>query len=188
MFVITIKQLCNKFSCKMSSTMRFQRLPLKYWKDDKNKRIFLDKAKTELGIVDWKDWGRCRVQTIKELGGASLLSQYNGSLYKCLKHVYKGNFCFSLNKEVDWKNDWFSTLRDYPNSHWNLISNRKKLFEELQSKLGIQEPRDWGKISIQDIKNAGGASILSYYNNSLFKCLKSTYLGLKFFVYFSIRD
>lgn len=91
-----------------------------------------------------------------------------------LKYNYKG---------VDQKKLGFSTLRAYPNSHWKLVSNRKKFLEELESKLGIQEPSDWGSISIQKFKNAGGASILSYYQNSLFKCLRSTYSGSKFFVY-----
>lgn len=52
--------------------------------------------------------------------------------------------------------------------------------DKIAEKLKIQNPSDWGKITKRKICELGGSSILKYYNNSLFACLKSLYTG--FFV------
>lgn len=76
---------------------------------------------------------------------------------------------------MDWKTEWFSKV---PNSHWKLISNQKKFMDQLAIKFNIQEPKDWGKITAQQLHENGATSILNnYYSGSLFGCLQTVYKG-----------
>lgn len=65
-------------------------------------------------------------------------------------------------------------------SYWTSIDNRRKFLEKLKIKFNIRKPSDWGNVKIQDVRDAGGSSLLSYYyNSSLFTCLRSIYKGFK---------
>lgn len=56
-----------------------------------NRKKFLDEIAVRLNIQSPSDWGKVTQQHIYDLGGSSLLSNYyNGSLFACLKSVYKG--------------------------------------------------------------------------------------------------
>lgn len=44
----------------------------------------------------------------------------------------------------------------------------------------IEKPSDWGRVTTQDIKNAGGISLLTYYKGSLLSCLRAVYRGIEF--------
>jgi hypothetical protein len=58
------------------------------------------------------------------------------------------------------------------------MENRRQFMDELKLKFNIQHPSDWGKLSKMEIKKVGGAMLLSYYQESLFLCLKSIYRGI----------
>lgn len=62
---------------------------------------------------------------------------------------------------------------------WNTIESHRNFLEKLKVKFQIREPSDWGKVTIQDINAHGGASLLKYYQSSLFKCLQSIFTGWK---------
>jgi hypothetical protein len=49
--------------------------------------------------------------------------------------------------------------------------------EQVRKKFDIKKPSDWGKLTTIDLKKIGGSSLLSRYQGSLFKCLKSIYKG-----------
>lgn len=69
--------------------------PKAYWKSSTNKRKFLDEFKLKFKIIQPKEWGNITTQNIVKSGGISLLNQYGGSLYQCLRSVYSG-FTFFL--------------------------------------------------------------------------------------------
>lgn len=63
-----------------------------------------------------------------------------------------------------------------PARFWEDTVNRKKFLDGVQQKYQIKEPRDWGKLTINDIKISGGTTLLSrYFNDSLLSCLRSVY-------------
>lgn len=64
-----------------------------------------------------------------------------------------------------------------PHSHWNSSENQRLFLEKIKKRFNIQEPTDWGKVSVRELKNAGGESILRRYQSSLLNCLKSVYGG-----------
>lgn len=79
--------------------------------------------------------------------------------------------------DIHWKEEWFLKL---PQSHWKSMENRRKFLENVSVQLNIQKPSDWGKIRTQHIHELGGGALLtSYYNGSLFDCLKSIYKGFR---------
>lgn len=56
------------------------------------------------------------------------------------------------------------------------MENQRTYLESLKTKYAIKTYSDWGKITISQIHEAGGGSLISsYYKNSLFACLKSVY-------------
>lgn len=52
----------------------------------------------------------------------------------------------------------------------------------MKIKFNIRDPSDWGKVTLRDIRNSGGSSILSVYEDSLFTCLQANYPGLDIFL------
>lgn len=54
--------------------------------------------------------------------------------------------------------------------------------EGMRGKLNIQTPKDWGRVSIQDVKAFGGISYLNYYEGSLYKCLQNNYRGIYYII------
>lgn len=49
--------------------------------------------------------------------------------------------------------------------------------ERVARKLNIKKPEDWGKYAVEQIVSSGGSGVLSTYNNSLLKALKSIFPG-----------
>lgn len=73
------------------------------------------------------------------------------------------------------------------------MANRKNLMDGIASKVGIKRPSDWGQVTIQQVHQLGGGTLLNkYYNGSLFTCLESVYKGfsthlLYFLIYIDIK-
>lgn len=63
---------------------------MRFWKLMDNRRNITDEIAKKLNIRDPRDWGRITRLQIHELGGGSLLTQYDGSPFKLLASVYKG--------------------------------------------------------------------------------------------------
>jgi hypothetical protein len=54
-----------------------------------------------------------------------------------------------------------------PAKYWQDISHQRTFFENLASKLNIQKPEDWYKVSIETFVQHGGAFVNNYYQGSL---------------------
>lgn len=156
-------------------------VPKAYWSSMENRRKFMDKLTKDFNIRNPSDWGKLTTRDIRKSGGVSLLSNYyNNSLFRCLKSIYTGDcklYMILRLKEVQWKKEWFPTAAILPKSYWTSPQNRREFLGKIKVKFGIKEPKDWGKIRIQDIKQMGGVSLLKYYKGSLFRCLQSVYKG-----------
>lgn len=71
--------------------------------------------------------------------------------------------------------EWFPKV---PNSYWTSKQNVKRFIDNISLKLNIRSPKEWGQVSNRLFKEVGGASLLTYYKNSLFFCLQAVYEGL----------
>lgn len=148
--------------------------PKSYWKSVQNKKQFLETVKREYNIQEPSEWGKVKRKDIVRIGGATLLDN-EGSLFRCLQSVYKGNLILkyiSYRLEIEWKPGWFSSF-----SYWNSMNHRRQFMDELKVQFSIINPSDWGKLSTSNIKKAGGATLLSFYRDSLFLCLQDIYKG-----------
>lgn len=62
-----------------------------------------------------------------------------------------------------------------PHGYWKDPQNQRNFLEKLGKKLKVKEPRDWGKITTQQVKENGGNSLLRM--GTLFSALKRNYPG-----------
>lgn len=56
-----------------------------------NCKKFLDDVAMKLNIKTPRDWGKVSQRDFYKLGGSSLLSHYNSSIFDCLQSIYKGS-------------------------------------------------------------------------------------------------
>lgn len=161
---------------------------LGYWKDLKNQKQFLDSVAKHLHIQIPKDWGTVTQDKIIELGGTTLLKQYENSLFKTLEKVYSSMHSNFPNNEQDvhWEREWFVNVPKYSHSFWNNMSNQRLFLYNIASEYGIEDPSQWKRLTYALIKKQGGnvstvlrflmtQGLLSRYSNSLHLVLKSVY-------------
>ena len=65
-----------------------------------------------------------------------------------------------------------------PYEHWKKKENQRKFFDSLQKRFDIQHPKEWGKITKEQVMEAGGGTLLNYNQRSLFKLVCSIYPGI----------
>lgn len=68
----------------MSSTTK------SFWRIKQNQKEFLDKLAKQLHIKEPKQWGTVTKRQVIDLGGKTLLCNYEDSLWKILQSVYPG--------------------------------------------------------------------------------------------------
>lgn len=142
-----------------------------FWKDSNNQRRFLIQFAKKFGIQQPDEWGRVSFVDIKNGGGATLLiNHHQSNLQKALIENFP---------DIDWKRDWFHrSKRVHTNNYWSNPNNAKTFLSQLASKLGINQPQDWGRISLQTIKEHKGRYLLDRHRGSLFLTLQSVFPGL----------
>lgn len=47
----------------------------------------------------------------------------------------------------------------------------------IASNIGVKHPKDWSKVTIRQIEEGGGVSLLKLYDNSIIKMLQSIFPG-----------
>lgn len=80
--------------------------------------------------------------------------------------------------EIEWKREWFPNMRSKSYGYWKDKQNQRKFFEGLVKILNINEPKDWGKVTVNSVHEYGGKSLLIHYQNSLYRALCSVYKGV----------
>ena len=109
--------------------------PSGYWENTENQLKFLEWAKKELNIKEYKDWYNISRNKLVELGGLGLLhSKYNDSTFSMLQSLYP---------EYEWLPWKFSKC---PRGYWNNLSNFKKFFAWAGGELNIKDKEDWYKV------------------------------------------
>ncbi len=53
--------------------------------------------------------------------------------------------------------------------YWNELPNQRKFMDEIATKLNINSPEDWSKVTTTTIDAHGGSRVLSKYDDSLVK-------------------
>lgn len=124
----------------------------------------MDEVALALDIKFPEEWEQVTTEYLLQNGGSSLLTIY-GNIHNALRQIYP---------EIEWKE---SRSRS-PHGYWNNKDNQKIFLEGIASKLGIKKYSDWGRVTILQIKELGGISLLHNYNDSLFASLKNVFPGI----------
>lgn len=137
-----------------------------YWHSLGNQRMFMNKLAENLGFGkdEWEFWYGVDTETIREHGGAGLLSFYGNSLSAALLRIYP---------HYNWELSKFSKK---PQAFWNSADNQRTQVESIAAKLGFSpsEMDMWYSVLRRDFVKFGGAPLLLRFG-SLANVLRSVY-------------
>lgn len=136
-----------------------------YWEDEENCRVFMRKLAVKHGVQKMEDWQTIRLKDVLASGGVGLLGKYNWALGKLISDVVYPD------EDVDIKK-----IRPVmPKGYWKSRKNCRRFFEEFAAAKGITQPSDWQRVTVTDIKEAGGGGLLSAFNFSLLEALRASF-------------
>lgn len=146
-------------------TSKFKR-PSGWWSVKENQRSFLETLAKKLDMKDPRDWAKVDIRTIIDNGGRGLL-EFHKRLIIALEYVFPGRTLRMQNieeKEIPWNADWWKVK---PQDYWSSSQNQKRFLDDVARKFDVKSPRDWGKVTREDIVKEGGLSLLGKYNSLL---------------------
>eukprot|EP00026_Physarum_polycephalum_P002673 Phypoly_transcript_02681.p1 GENE.Phypoly_transcript_02681~~Phypoly_transcript_02681.p1 ORF type:complete len:850 (+),score=89.37 Phypoly_transcript_02681:125-2674(+) len=141
-----------------------------YWTNDDNKntRTFLNEFAHSRNFDPLvpHNWLEISTRDVIAAGGVGFLSNYNGSLIKCLVDVYP-----DIGIRI-------STRNKLPQRYWQEHENRKHVFDTLAKKMKFDPliQKNWYWVTRRHIyAEKGGSSMLDYYDGSIGDALKDIY-------------
>ena len=148
--------------------------PKSIWKDSQFQKKFMQWASIELNLSSPSDWYNLSelvkkffstflifFQEFSKVGGSPLLSTYKNSISTMVTSILPE---LGL---LPWK------FNNTPEKAWKDHKLQKTFLEWASKELNIQDIEDWYKVTVDDFKKIGGASLLAQYDNSLSSMLSS---------------
>jgi len=136
------------------------KVPVGFWKDRNNSRLFFDRLKTKLNINDWEGWYHVTKKDITKYGGSGLLRSFGNSPMKAIMS--------NMNEYpwVKWKFDKVYNL-------WAAdIHNQRLLFYNIAKNLQLKHWTDWYRVTkLQIIENGGHSLLVTCYKGSPMKAI-----------------
>jgi len=117
---------------------KFKTVPRRFWKEEKNQRMFFDWLGKHLGFTSMEDWYNLTLGDLEKYG-YGLLNYYNNSPTTALQSVYP---------HFDWQLWKFSRI---PKRIWKDRTKDKEYMQHLSNTLGISEMDDWYRVSWSDL-------------------------------------
>ena len=141
-------------------TRGFSSQKTKVTNNHENERKILQQLFEKEEIKTQEEMAKLKRKFLVERKLSNIINKYRGWV-KTLSILYP---------EYDWsKFDRSKELK------WNDIRKQKSFFDKIYIERNFQSLNDWYKITNADIRKLGGRRLLSIYNESLFKALKTTY-------------
>lgn len=122
----------------------------------------MEQFAAERGIVGAEGWRGVTYKDISEAQGRGLLAHYRNSVRLAVED------CFP---EIDIGD------KRVVRGHWDGKKNRRAFLESIAPSLGVKTVADWQDVTIKDVKDRGGAGVLSKYNHSLRAAILDLYPG-----------
>jgi hypothetical protein len=102
---------------------------------------------------------------VKRYGGNALLDHmFGGSLFEIFQDIYPHH-----------QSSLLKALSKPQSGYWDSTESQRKFLDELHSTLGFKYPQDWYNITVKQIQENGGHSLLRKYGNSPSKVIASVY-------------
>lgn len=117
---------------------------------------------------------------IEESGGATITTKYGRSLKKMVTAVFPGPFIYYL--ALSWLDEDFESVKFFeksPNEYWNDPNRQRQFLTQFARRNQVKEPKDWGKITLRQIEEAGGVGILNKFGRSPMRMIQSVFPSLK---------
>lgn len=150
-----------------------RKLPQNFWNDLTTQKNFVDHLIKILNISKREDWKKITIGFIVKHGGEGLIKLYNNSLLQLLQTLYPDQQ-IDVNTLLNSK-----STAEIPNQitkkakkrRWNDIDYQKNFLIKYANENDIVEKQDWSKVTIKQIVNEGGSTLLNYHGYSLHKSL-----------------
>jgi len=134
---------------------KFVSVPQNYWSVRDNQWHKLEEIGKSLNIKVLDDWLKFAQRDLVKRGASGLLGANGGSLYNTLRFVYpqhKWNF-----KAKDTK----------PWGYWKDRTEVTRFLKFAETKLHINSPEMWYRVSLDQMKKLGGSGLMYYFPNIL---------------------
>lgn len=153
---------------KMEHAQCRKSYPHSHWDSQEARRAFLDRVAAEHRVEQETDWKRVTVKHVLDMGGSGLLERFSGSLFAALADAYpeRGYQASRCRAKL-------------PQGYWQEEENRKDFMDALARQHGVKTAADWRRVGIQEVQAAGGAGLLSRYNNNVSRLLHDVYPDLQ---------
>jgi len=130
--------------------------PRGYWADASNRRAFLRSFCLSERVELPSDWMAVSANQLAAAGGSGLLARYGGSLAKAVWEVCKG-------EELGMITD----SGEVEGSFWREKRNARRFLEKLARVLRIKSFLEMGRITVGQIREAGGEGLLERHGGSV---------------------
>lgn len=127
--------------------------PKGYWKLRENRRSFLAAVAEAHGVEEARDWRRVTAATVREMGGGALLKRQGGLLAALRDAFPEEDFAAA------------ECRASLPRDHWGERENRRAFMAALADTHGVERPEDWRRVTVHDVRAAGGAGLLRCYRS-----------------------
>lgn len=123
-----------------------------YWKDSSTHKAFMEDLGNKLGFKEEKDWYSLDQNTIKQHGGARLLTYYK-SIFELLQKTVP-NYQWDVLQ-----------MKNLPKQFWKDINNQREFMKRFEKDHNFKSIDDWNKTSVQEFAQCGGGSLLALYSS-----------------------
>jgi len=119
-----------------------------HWTSIENQRQFMVELAAKIGFEagDFERWYHVPKKTVVNQGGLGLLKIYNQSMSALLAAV------FPEHEWLPWK------FAQHPKKAWEDETNMEKVIRFVGKELKIQEPEDWYRVSVAQLRELGVAA------------------------------
>eukprot|EP01114_Cavostelium_apophysatum_P023042 TRINITY_DN8558_c0_g1_i1.p1 TRINITY_DN8558_c0_g1~~TRINITY_DN8558_c0_g1_i1.p1 ORF type:complete len:373 (-),score=66.08 TRINITY_DN8558_c0_g1_i1:152-1270(-) len=142
---------------------KFDRVPERMWDNIDNQRKLFDHMAAKLGLQTWEDWYKVSYQQVVDFDAATLIvTRYGKSLRVALSHIYP---------EREWRPWHFYRVAT---RYWEEEQNVREYLRWFEEKMQIRADVDWGRITVQDINENDGGTLLQKYGG-IFEMISKFY-------------
>ncbi len=136
-------------------------VPNGYWKNPKNRNLYMHWLAEQLGFTCTEDWYGVTAETFHRYHGGGLLNNnFQGSVQGVMNDFLP---------DFKWHEWQFCSV---PQKFWQQPNNRRRYMLWLGQSLGFQAPADWKSLTHQNFTDNAGASLLyGFYRGSMQKAM-----------------
>eukprot|EP01114_Cavostelium_apophysatum_P008517 TRINITY_DN2104_c2_g1_i1.p1 TRINITY_DN2104_c2_g1~~TRINITY_DN2104_c2_g1_i1.p1 ORF type:complete len:621 (-),score=144.76 TRINITY_DN2104_c2_g1_i1:93-1955(-) len=144
---------------------KFRSIPRGLFQDPRQRVEFVHSLEEEFNIKSSDDWYRISLRDIEKKGGGAVIEHHKNSLSNILKEAYPDH-------------QWISARLDkWGVAYYRNPEHCKDFFDRFFVNFGLKDWEGWYDVTLEDIKNEGGADLLSNFEGAAphIQALKAAY-------------